>query len=69
MLNKSIAGHLYSLMRFYSPGYLRRNINKYRTAGFYPVPKTSHQRTNKFLLLANRKTLFVLFTRLYKLLT
>jgi len=63
-LKFSIAGHLFSLFKFYSPQRLKKRIKYYRQSELYPVKKSSNKRGNKFLLLANHETLFLAVMRL-----
>lgn len=58
-LNFSIAGHLYSLFKFYSPKRLKIRIKQYRYYNLYPVPKTYNKRSNIFLFIANHEKIFV----------
>lgn len=67
-LNFSLAGHLYSLFRYYSPQRLRKRIDQYKQLGMYPVGKSWNKRGNKFLLLANRKWLIVSIMRIGQIL-
>lgn len=64
-LNVSIAGHLYSIIRFYSPNTLRRIIQEYTLWGVYPVSRTSNPKANLFIAIANHKCIF---TQSFKLL-
>ena len=57
-LNFSIAGHLYSLFKYYSPNRLHKRISDYRSMGLYPVKKSYNTKGNLFLLLANNEKIF-----------
>lgn len=65
ILNFSIAGHLYSLLRFYSPKYLKKNILFYRSNGLYPVRRTYSFKANFFLYFANNEKLLLLIYKIY----
>ncbi|GEM_PF-357077 len=56
-LNISIAGHLYSIIRFYTPNTLKKAILEYSSWGVYPISLTSNHKANLFLCIANKKTL------------
>lgn len=58
-LNISIAGHLYSIIRFYTPNTLKKAINLYRLYGVYPISYTSNNKANLFITIANRKCFFI----------
>ncbi len=57
-LNISIAGHLYSIVRFYSPSTLKKVIKMYCLLGVYPISYTSNPKANLFITIANRKYFF-----------
>ena len=63
-LNLGIAGHLFSIFQFYNPKFLIKVIQIYENWGVYPVGNTGNKKANRFLFIANRKTLFV---SLYKI--
>ena len=57
-LNISIAGHLYSIIRFYPPNTLRRVIQEYTLWGVYPISRTSNHKANLFIAIANCRWIF-----------
>lgn len=65
-LNFSIAGHLYSLFKFYSPQRLQKRITYYRHLGLYPVEKSDNRKGNFFLIIANHDKLMVNIMRLLR---
>ena len=68
-LKISLAGHLYSLYRFYSPGYAKKDIKFYKSQNLYPVEKTQNKKANTFLRLANHEWIFYMSIRINRLIT
>jgi len=65
-LNFSIAGYLYSLMKFYNVKRLKKAINKYSKLGLYPIGNVSRLRPKLFVAVANCKHLFILYAYYYR---
>lgn len=58
-LNMGIAGHLLSIFKFYNPKFMKKIISSYELLGVYPAGDTGNKKANRFLLLANRKHVFI----------
>ena len=65
-LDISVAGCLFSLMRFYSQRWLFRAIDDYRRMGLYPIGYTNNRRANVFITLMNHPWLVRIFYALHR---
>ncbi len=55
-----IAGHIFSLFRFYPPRTIKKVIGIYKSLGYYPIKKTYSRRANIFLYLANHEKILII---------
>lgn len=53
LLSFSIAGHIYSLIRFYNEKRVVKAINIYKSLGLIPLPMTNSSKANVLILLIN----------------
>lgn len=65
LLNYSIAGHLFSLFRFYSPTRLKRRFRQYKRMNLYPIGKTINYKADAFVIIANMPFLMISLQKLY----
>lgn len=65
LLNLSIAGHFYSLMRYYNIRRIKTTISYYNKIGLYPIGKCNNIRANKFITITNHPKLFIIGIRIY----
>lgn len=63
-LDFSVAGHLYSLVRYYNRKRLKKRIDEYHSKGLYPIRKTGNRKANLFLKVANSRSLVLSLMRL-----
>lgn len=56
ILNTSIAGHLYSLIKYYNAKHVFRAIGWYRARQFYPIKQTTNKKANLFIKVVNTFT-------------
>lgn len=68
-MNTSVAGFLYSLFPIdYSLNEIRRDIEKFRERGIYPVGKTGKNKIDLFLKVVNHEGLYLFLVKLYRIL-
>lgn len=68
-MNTSVAGFLYSLFPIdYSLNEIKRDIEKFRERGIYPVGKTGKNKINLFLKVVNHEGLYLFLVKLYRIL-
>lgn len=68
-MNTSVAGFLYSLFPIdYSLNEIKRDIEKFRERGIYPVGKTGKNKIDLFLKVVNHEGLYLFLVKLYRIL-
>lgn len=68
-MNTSVAGFLYSLFPLdYSLNEIKRDIEKFRERGIYPVGKTGKNKIDLFLKVVNHEGLYLFLVKLYRIL-
>lgn len=66
-MNTSVAGFLYSLFPLdYSLNEIKRDIEKFRERGIYPVGKTGKNKIDLFLKVVNHEGLYLFLVKLYR---
>ena len=66
-MNTSVAGFLYSLLPIdYSLNEIKRDIEKFRERGIYPVGKTGKNKIDLFLKVVNHEGLYLFLVKLYR---
>lgn len=60
LLNYSITGHIYSLLRFYTPDRLKEVVSWYKRHNLYPIGKTGKKRADIARFFFNRYGLLML---------
>lgn len=66
--NFTMAGYLYSLMVYYSPSYLQRQLKKMSLKGWYPAMKSINRKANLYIdIVGNNKLLLLVCCSIYNL--